>query len=160
MRCHQGKCSPTALLKPCSVLPSFYIFHPLSSTQSLFLSSVSQIILFLPSFLSSISQPLCKGFSELRASASPKGETWLGEHLPAGTQGSVRKGTLHTVLDPDLSSSQLFPGDPFSTLSPSLPSQRCSRLLCQSHFSDTRDREFLHTKTKSFALYPSAKSDQ
>lgn len=38
---------------------------------------------------------------------------------------------------PDLPSSQLFPGDPFSALSPSLPSHCCSWLLCHSHFSAT-----------------------
>lgn len=158
MRRHQGKCSPRALLKLCSVLPYFYIFHPFTSTQSLFLSSVSQIIAFLPKYFSSSSQPLCEGFSDLGVLASPREETWLGECLPAGTKGSIRKGTLHTVLDPGLSSSQLFPGDPFPALSPSLPSQRCSRLLWQSHLS--LETDFLRTKPKSFTHYPNAKSDQ
>lgn len=134
---HQGKCSPAALLKLCSMLPYFYIFHLLSSTQSLFLSSASQIIVFLPNFLPSNSPPFREGSSDLGVSASPEGETWLGECPPVDTQGSVRKGPLHTVLHPGLPSSQLFPGDPFSALSPSLSSQRCSWLLCHSHFSAT-----------------------
>lgn len=132
VRCHQGKCSLTALPKLCSVLPCFYIFHPLTSIRSLFLSSVSQIIAFLPNFSSSSSQRLCEeGSSAPGISASPEGETWLGECLPACTQGSIRKGPSHTVFHPDLSSSQLFPADPFSAPS----SQHCSWLLCHSYFS-------------------------
>lgn len=88
MRCHQGKHCPTALLKLCSMIPYFCILNPLISAQSFFLSSVSHITVFLPSFLSSSSQSLCEGSSDLGGIREEKGRLgWesICQRTPKGT---------------------------------------------------------------------------
>lgn len=134
MRCHQGKHCPTALLKLCSMIPYFCILNTLISAQSFFLSSVSHITVFLPSFLSSSSQSLCEGSSDLGVSGRRRGDL-AGRVFASGHPREHQK--RNRVPHPDLSSFQLLLGDSFSALSPSLPSQCCSWLLCQAHFSAT-----------------------
>lgn len=108
MRCHQE----SALLKLCSTLTYLYVFYPLIFTQLLFLSSVSQIIVFTPNFLPSSSHPFAKAPQVWGVQPVLKRRPGWESVCQQEPKGSIRKGALHTVLHPDPSSSCLFPGNP------------------------------------------------
>lgn len=143
VRCHQGKCPPSALLKLCSVLPYFYIFHPLTSTKSLFLPSASQITAFLPNFLSSSSQPLCEGSSVLRG-IKPVLKESICRQAPKRVSERKHCTQYFTPIFPVPSSSQEILSLPSPHPSPASAGQGCCVILT----SLPLETEFLCTKCK------------
>lgn len=143
--------SPQALLHD-----SLFLCIKSFDLHSVFFPLISFPIHILPNFLSSSSQSLCQGSSDLEVSGRRRGDLAgrvFASRCPREHQKRKR------VPHPDLSSSQLLLQDSFSALSPCLSASAahdCGVRLT----SLPLETEFLHTKPKFFAFHLNAKSYQ